>query len=193
MPSEPLPLPLEVALALAAALEQLGVPYFLGGSLASSLQGEPRATNDLDFVVDLHEARVAALAQALGPDFDVDVEALREAARRRSSWNVYHLPSVTKVDLFIRRDGAFDRSEFERRRAVEVAPGRALVLKSPEDTVLRKLWWFQQGGGVSSSQWRDVVQVLRVSGPVLDAAYLDRWAQDLGVVELLARARADAG
>lgn len=185
---------IEVALQCAAAFEQVRAGYFLGGSLASSLQGEPRATNDIDFVVDLQANQVEPLTQALGSDFEVDVEALREAVMRRGSWNIFHLPSVTKVDLFLLRTGAFDRSEFSRRRRVVLtADGRGLYIKSPEDSVLRKLLWFREGGELSSTQWRDVVQILRLAAGTLDAAYLREWAGQLGLQELLARATSDAG
>ena len=183
---------LDVALLVARALERAGVGYFLGGSLASSLQGEPRSTNDVDLVVDLAERDVARFVAALGSDFDVDEAALREAARARSSWNVLYLPLVTKIDLFVLRDAPFDASEFSRRRPVEVREGRTLFVKSAEDTVLRKLLWYRSGGGVSERQWRDVVEVLRQSRAVLDAAYLDLWAARLDLADLLARARAEA-
>ncbi|MCI0572812.1 MAG: hypothetical protein L0Y66_18835 [Myxococcaceae bacterium] len=192
MPAETLPAPLQVALTVGHAFDSLGIGYFLGGSLASSIQGEPRATNDIDFVVDLRAEQVAALEAALGPDFDVDAESLREAARRRSSWNIFHLPSATKVDLFIKRDSDFDQSEFSRRQQVELFPGESLSVKSPEDTVLRKLLWFRQGGETSSTQWRDIVQVLRVSGASLDRGYLQDWALRLAVDELLTRALTNA-
>jgi hypothetical protein len=173
---------IQVALQCAEAFEQVRAGYFLGGSLASSLQGEPRATNDIDFVVDLHPSQVEPLAQVLGSDFEVDVEALREAVTRRGSWNIFHQPTVTKVDLFLLRAGAFDRSEFSRRRRVVLtAEGRGLFLKSPEDSVLRKLLWFREGGEVSSTQWRDVVQILRLAVGTLDAAHLREWASQLGV------------
>lgn len=171
-------------------MERAQVPYFLGGSLASSLQGEPRSTNDIDFVVDLRVPQIRPLVDALGADFDVDEEALREAVARRGSWNIFHLPSLTKVDLFLLRSGPFDASEFSRRRRTTLPPdGRGLYIKSPEDTVLRKLLWFREGGEASSSQWRDIVQVLRVSGGRLDDSYLEEWAERLGVAPLLARAR----
>lgn len=191
MPSEFLA-PLEVALLVARALERAGVDYFLGGSLASSVQGEPRATKDIDFVVDLPEGKVQQLQAELGPDFEVDVEALGEAVRRRGSWHVFYLPSFVKVDLFVRRDGPFDESEFARRFPLEVSPGVHLVIKRPEDTGLRKFLWFRDGGGDSTTQWRDVVEVLRVSGPEIDDAYLDLWAARLQVGDLLARARREA-
>lgn len=184
----------DVALRIAEALERAGVAYFLGGSLASSMQGEPRATNDIDLVVELPEEKVGAVAAALGPDFEVDEPALRRAAHERGSWNVFHLATpFTKVDLFVLRQEPFDASEFGRRTPVEVKPGRRLYVKSPEDTILRKLLWFREGGSVSERQWRDVVEVLRVSGAALDAPYLDRWAATLGLAPLLEKARAEAG
>ena len=175
-------------------MERAQVPYFLGGSLASSLQGEPRSTNDIDFVVDLRAPLIKPLIDALGADFDVDEEALSEAVARRGSWNIFHLPSLTKVDLFMLRPGPFDASEFSRRSRITLTPdGRGLYIKSSEDTVLRKLLWFRDGGEASTSQWRDIVQVLRVSAGKLDAAYMDEWAGRLGVVPLLAKAREAAG
>lgn len=122
------------------------------------------------------------------------LEALRDAVTRRGSWNIFHLPSLTKVDLFMLRESPFDASEFARRRRIVLPPeGRGLSIKSPEDTVLRKLLCFRDGGENSTSQWRDIVQVLRVSAGVLDASYLDEWAGRLGVAALLANAREAAG
>ena len=183
----------DIALKVTEALERCRIGYFLGGSLASSFQGEPRATNDVDLVVDLQEGQVEALAAALGADFDIDDVALRRAAAERSSWNVIYLPSATKIDLFILRASSFDRSEFARRQRVEVRAGRALFVKSPEDSVLRKLLWYREGGEVSDRQWRDVVQVLRQSRALIDHRYLDEWGFELGVADLLASAEAEAG
>jgi hypothetical protein len=183
-----------VALQCAEAFEKAGVGYFLGGSLASSLQGEPRATNDIDFVVELRANQIPPLVLVLGADFDVDEESLREAAVRRSSWNIFHLPSVTKVDLFMLRQGDFDASEFSRRRRVVLTDdGQGLFIKSPEDSVLRKLLWFRDGGETSSTQWRDIVQLLRLGAGQLDMSYLHAWAGKLGIEPLLDRALNTAG
>ena len=180
---------LDVALLVARALDAVAVPYFLGGSLASSLQGEPRATNDIDFVVDLDAARVDPLANVLGSDFAVDRDAMREAVRLRASCNVFFLPLVTKIDFFVLKKDAFDASEFARKKDVRVRGEDTIVVKSAEDSVLRKLLWFVEGGEVSERQWRDVVEILRVSGPTLEDAYLDEWAPRLALTEHLARAR----
>ena len=182
----------EVALLVARALEQLRVAYFLGGSLASSLQGEPRATNDIDLVVDLPQGKVRAFVEALGDDFDVDEEALSDALRKGRSWNVYYLPLVMKIDLFPKGAAAFDESEFGRRRPFELAPGKTIFVKSPEDSVLRKLLWYRLGGEVSTQQWRDIVEILRVGADRLDRGYLSAWVASLGLDALFQRAEAEA-
>ncbi len=160
--------------------------------MATSIQGEPRSTNDVDIVAELNSAQVQPFITALGSDFEVDAEALLKAIAHRSSWNLFHLPSALKVDLFITKSGPFDRSELERRRRIEVLPGVSLFIKSPEDSVLRKLHWFRQGGEQSDRQWRDVVEVLRVSADAIDPAYLREWAVHLGVNDLLEKAQLKA-
>ena len=191
--TSPLPDVIEVALRVAAAVEAVGGAYFVGGSLASSLQGEPRATNDIDLVIDLPLGRVGALVKELGPDFEVDAEQLREALLRGTSANIFYLPLVVKIDLFGHAHGPFDESEFSRRQRIVIRDdGSALFVKTAEDTVLRKLWRYVQGGRVSDRQWRDVLGVLRAHPGHLDDAYLDRWAPVLGVESLLSRARREA-
>lgn len=184
--------PLSVVARIGEAVDRLGVRWFLGGSLASSLQGEPRATNDIDLVADLDATAAARLGGLLGPDFIVDEEDLAEAARDRRASQLYFQPWLTKIDLFLAGPGPFDRSELDRRHRIEVLPGVSLWVKSPEDSVLRKLLWYRSGGELSQRQWKDVVEILRVSGSGLDGAYLDRWAADLRLEELLSRARLDA-
>jgi hypothetical protein len=185
--------PLSVVSRIGEALDRLGVAWFLGGSLASSLHGEPRATNDIDLVADLDPAGAARLGEELGSDFLVDEEELIEAVGQRRASRIYFQPWLTKIDLFVAGKSPFDRSELDRRRQVEVLPGVAIWVKSPEDSVLRKLLWYRAGGEVSQRQGKGVVEILRVSGAVLDGGYLDRWAHPLGVGDLLARARLEVG
>ena len=177
---------IDIALEVAVALTSVGAEYFVGGSLASSLQGEPRATNDIDFVISLPAGRIDALRDALGEDFEVDTDMLRDAVLHARSANAFYLPVVTKIDFF----GPFDESEFSRRSSTVVgATGQSLFVKSAEDTVLRKLLWFREGGSVSEKQWRDIVGVLRISQRTIDNAYLDTWAARLDLTQELARAR----
>ena len=187
--------PVAVTLLVIEALEELDVPYLIGGSLASAVHGVARATVDTDLVADLHSQHAAPLAQALGDAFYVDVEAIQDAIRRRSSFNVIHLETMFKVDIFVCKRRPFDQAQFERRRAQVIAidPERTAYVASPEDTVLTKLEWYRMGHEVSDRQWRDVLGVLRVQGERLDLAYLRRWGAALGVTELLEQALAHTG
>lgn len=184
---------IDVALRVAEALESLGCEYFIGGSVASSLHGEPRATNDIDIVVAMSPYQVRAFAEKLGSEFEVDQDMLRDALRHRSCANIFYLPMVTKVDLFALGDAPYDEVEFERRQRVCVRPPTGeLYVKAPEDTILRKLLWYREGGEVSEKQWRDVSEVLRICAEQLDERYLSAWASRLGIAALLAKARTAA-
>lgn len=184
-----------VALQVIGILEALRVPYEIGGALASSLQGSPRSTLDVDLVADLKSEQAAELVKALGADFYAEEEAIRKALASQRSFNVIHLATMLKVDVFPLKSTPFARSSFARRRQVSfpVPSGRLVWVSSPEDIVLHKLAWFAAGGQVSERQWLDVLGVLRVHGPVLDRSYLTQWASPLGVSELLARALSEAG
>jgi hypothetical protein len=186
---------LEITLFLAETLERLGVPYLVGGSLASSLHGLPRATQDVDLVAALEPRHVPDLVGALRESFYLDEAAIRAAVRERTSFNVIHLGTLFKADIFVARDDPTVRSEFERRQRFRVAddPPRELVLASPEDTIVQKLHWFRLGDQVSERQWSDALGVLKVAGNRLDLAYLRRAAMLLGVSELLERILAEAG
>lgn len=179
---------------IAATLEELDVPYMVGGSMASSLWGEPRFTRDVDVVAALRDEHVPGLIAALGDRWYADEVLIRGAIARRSSFNVIRLERMVKVDVFVPPDGGFHASKFARaRRApLNVGSDRTVAVTSPEDIVLQKLEWFRSGGEVSDQQWRDVVGLLRTLGAALDENYLREWAQRLGLDPLLERARADS-
>ena len=177
---------------VSGCLDDLGVPFFVAGSVASTMHGEIRTTQDVDLVVELEESQVRPLTEALRAAFHVDEEAVVEAVRRRSSCNLIHRRTGFKVDLFVRRERPFSRSEMERRQRVDVG-GLSLPIATAEDVVLTKLEWFEKGGGVSDRQWRDILGVIKGRGPALDVAYVEHWAVELGVRESLGHALREAG
>ena len=186
--------PLDIALRIVATLDDLGVPYVLGGSLASSLMGEPRATADVDLAVRLAEEQVAPLVQALASEFYVSEDAARNAVRRRASFNLVHLETIQKVDLFVLGDDLLDRRQFEGRTRVLVSeePRRELWVGSAEDQILRKLSWYRAGGETSDRYWRDVLGILAVQRGRLDVKTLRVLASELELDDLLERALDDA-
>lgn len=172
-------------------LERLGIPYHVGGSIASSWYGQPRSTADLDVVIEADAAQLAALAEALRSEFYVSAQAMAEALAEQRSFNAIELDGPFKVDFFIRGARPFDREEFKRARPQPMGSAESVTvrLKSPEDLILRKLEWFKLGGGVSDHQWQDVLGVLRAMRGRLDESHLEHWARDLGLSDLLARAK----
>jgi len=179
-----------------SALEGLKIPYFLGGSVASSAMGLPRATLDIDIVADIPAVQAPRLADAFGAAFYVDRDQIAAAIERRSSFNIIHSGTAHKVDIFILKDRDYDREALSRRRQVLLFEGEGSLgcyLASPEDIILSKLEWYKNGGRVSERQWLDVQGVMRVQGRRLDRAYLKKWALTLGISELLDRALSEAG
>lgn len=180
---------IEVTLAVAAVLDRCGIPYSVGGSLASSLSGEPRASLDADVVVQIRPDQIAGLLDLLGDEFYADPDAIRRAIDTGRSTNLVHRPSGIKVDLFPAAS-FLDHQQLLRRQLVKVAsdPDRFLYLHSPEDILLQKLHWYRLGGGTSERQWRDVVSIVLVQGSRLDRRYLSTVAEKIGVNDLLQRA-----
>lgn len=181
--------PLAVACEVADALQASGIPYVVGGSLASSFSGEPRSTLDVDILVAITPAEIPRLLEALGDQFHADDHAFRRAIRDRSSVNLIHLSTATKIDLFVMGGSAIDDQQMSRRRLIQVGGlDRHLYMSTAEDILLQKLRWYHLGHGVSDRQWRDILGIIIVQGPALDLPYLRSGAIVLGLAGPLERA-----
>jgi hypothetical protein len=179
-----------ITLLVTQTLEGLGIPYAVGGSLASSLHGVMRSTLDVDILADMKLDHIQPLVSALSEEFYADDEMMRDAIEHHSSFNLVHYETAFKVDIFIRKLRAFDQMQLERRRTSIIAtdPEQSVYVVSPEDIILAKLEWYRMGGEVSDRQWRDILGVLKTRAGELDLDYLRQWAQELKVSDLLERA-----
>lgn len=176
-------------------LERLGVVYYLGGSVASSAYGVARSTIDADLVAELHTQHIEPLVKSLASDYYVSAGAAREAVQRQSCFNVIHLATMFKVDIFVMKTRAYDHAARERIRREDIGfagQPAEMWLASPEDVILNKLEWFRLGNEVSERQWRDVLGVMKVRADLLDRQYMEHWAAELGVADLLEKAAAEA-
>jgi hypothetical protein len=172
-------------------LNQAGIEYMLTGSIASSLQGEPRSTHDIDLVVAIQRPQMNRLIRAFTPpDFYLDKDAILDAIQRKSRFNLINIKSGDKVDFWLLTDEAFDKSRFSRRGR-EKFMGITLRVSSPEDTILAKLRWAKMSGG-SEKQFTDALRVYEVQYGKLDLEYLERWAEKLDVETLWNRLKKQA-
>jgi hypothetical protein len=182
--------PIEVTLKVTRIFEKLRVPYLIGGSLASTLYGMLRTTQNSDIITEMHMEHIQPFVLALQDEFFIDQEMITGSIQSNSSFNIIHKESMFKVDVFIPRLRPFLQSQLARARKqtffleTEVSARFA----SPEDTILSKLEWYRLGGEVSDRQWRDVLGVLKTRAGELDLDYLHNWANELKLSDLLDRA-----
>ena len=173
------------------ALDRLGVRYMLGGSLASSIHGVQRSTRGIDIVASVSQQHAAHLTSDLGGEFYIDAETARDALRRGRPFNLIHLATSYKFDIFPLADDPYYRAQLERSELQEIAFGENVSVTSfvaaAEDTVLTKLVWYRLGGEQSDQQWNDLRGIRAVQGTRLDYDYLRNWAVHLCVQDLLDR------
>lgn len=186
--------PFFVTLQVIKALEECDINYFIGGSLGSSIYGIPRATLDADLISELDQTKVEQLVEKLKDEYYIDAEMIYDAIKHRSCFNIIHLSTMFKVDIFILKNDPYAREEFSRRRP-EIIPetGQIMQFASPEDIILTKLLWYKEGRYISDRQYQDAKGVLLIQGDLLDQGYLSHWARSLGVNELLEKLYLEVG
>lgn len=182
--------PIEVTLRVTSVLEILGIPYLIGGSLASTLYGMIRTTQDADIITEMRLEHIRPFVSALQNEFFIDNEMIADAIQHNSSFNIIHRDTMFKVDIFIPRPRPFQQSQLDRarRQAFELETEMSANFASAEDTILSKLEWYRMGGEISERQWRDILGILKISEGQLEIEYLKKWAVDLKVADLLERA-----
>ena len=169
-------------------LDELGVAYVICGSLSSVAHGIPRATHDIDLVADIESTQATALVRNISTRYYVDEEAAHEAVKLASSFNAIYLETMFKVDIFVSKPTVYDAQVLQRAQLLPLSEGpdaRLFKMQTPEDTILTKLRWYRIGREISERQISDVLGVMRVQAQDLDFQYLRRWADELGVRDLL--------
>jgi len=185
-----LPEPIAATITVTATLEKLGVRYLIGGSLASTVHGMVRTTQDSDIVAEMRPEHVEAFVRALENEFYIDEESITSAVAQHTSFNIIHRESMFKVDVFVPVLRPFVREQLSRARKqiFAVEPQVEALVATAEDTLLAKLEWYRMSGEVPERQWRDVLGILKIQAGNLDLSYLRQWAKELEFSDLLERA-----
>lgn len=182
--------PVEVTLKVTGVLEKLSIPYLIGGSLASTLYGMVRTTQDSDVITEMRPEHIQPFVKALQGEFFIDEEMIADAIQHNSSFNIIHRETTFKVDVFIPHPRPFQHSQFARaqRQIFALESEMSADFASAEDTILSKMEWYRMGGEVSERQWRDILGVLKTRAGELDLEYLHKWANEIKVSDLFERA-----
>jgi len=172
------------------ALSSLEVPYMIVGSYASNYWGRPRMTHDADLVVELNAHQAIELAQRLADEFYAPDFVIQEAAERGDHFNAIHLKTSFKIDFWLRKQNTYEKTCFERRLQGTMFD-RTVWLTSAEDIILSKLLWYKMSP-VLERQIQDVVEVYEIQLQYLDIDYIEHWAKQLEVDDLLERVRQES-
>jgi hypothetical protein len=171
------------------AFQTLGVGHYVGGSVASSFHGAARSTMDVDVVCNLKEEHVSPFVESFDSNFYIAIATVLDAVRRKSCFNLIHLPTSFKIDIFISRQRPVD-VEAMRRAQMQVLgddPSLNVAIASVEDSIVSKLEWYRLADETSDRQWDDVTRLVQLHGDALDVDYLENASQSVGVADLLTR------
>ena len=167
----------------ATILRMLEIPYFVTGSQASIVYGEPRFTNDVDIVIGLEIRQIPAFLKSFErDDFYLSESAVRSAVERRGMFNLIDSTTGGKIDFVVAKDSDFERSRFSRVRNLEFSSTESVVFASPEDVILKKMQWFMKDQ--SDRHVRDILGILRIQNDSVDLSYIESWLEKLGVTNV---------
>ncbi len=178
------------------AFNRLNIPYYIGGSIASSLFGIARATMDIDVVAHIAREQVHSLVDMLHTEYYIDEQMIENAINNTSSFNLIHLDTMIKIDVFAHKQEPYHQSALSRKSLdllVDDNQDSSLYFSSPEDIILSKLQWYEMDDRVPERQWMDIIGVIKVQGDSLNKDYLNQWSKPLGLHDLLKQAYSDAG
>jgi hypothetical protein len=179
---------------LIEVFDRFGIAYYIGGSVASSVHGRRRYTQDVDVVAAIQLKHVQTLVAMLQQEYYIDADMIRSAIQNRSSFNLLHNDTGVKVDVFVQKTDPFSQQEMRRAKEDVLEVGsRPFFFASAEDMILAKLDWWKLGGGVSNRQWNDILEIVKEKQAALNIAYLRQSAPMLGVANFLEKAFNDAG
>lgn len=160
-------------------LDKNKIPYMITGSWSSIYYGRPRASHDIDFVVELKSEKTKDIQKnfsQLPETFMIQLETIKDAIQNKNQFQVLHLPTVLKMDFWILTDEEFDQSRFLRRKKIKLF-NQYMAMATPEDTIIQKLIWFSKGE--IEKHLIDAAFVLQIQGQKLDRQYLHKWISKL--------------
>ncbi len=176
---------IEILHQLIDLFEKYRVPYLLTGGYAVTYYGEPRATNDIDFLIETTKENKKALftiLNSLGPEYISDKSSINVSKNQRTEFNIVHQDTGIKIDFWITPNRNFEK-EYSRRQIKKIA-GKLVSFTSPEDLILTKLFWCKQV--FSERHFRDCIGIWQVQKEHLNQIYLKKEAKKRGILNLLA-------
>jgi hypothetical protein len=171
-------------------LDKLNIPYAIGGSIASSLYGRVRFTQDADITVMALDNKTDPFYSLTKRHFYISKSAMHQAIRNKTSFNVIHTKTAFKIDVFVAQDNEFNNNLLQRAKKIKLSEDieKTFSVVTAEDIILLKLDWFKRSDCTSERQWSDILSVLTAQASTIDFEYLKIWAKKLGLGELLKKA-----
>ena len=154
-------------------LNDNNAPYMVSGSVAMNYYTVPRMTRDVDIVIEIND--IESFYNAFKNGYYIDKRAVSDAVRDRFMFNIIHLEEAIKIDFIIKKDTEYRKTEFERRRQVDI-DGLKVFIVSIEDLIISKLLWSKDSR--SDFQINDIKNLLKEK---IDLEYLEKWIGELGI------------